>query len=121
MLATYRLTVAVARVRALSSMNSARVPEEAGSDSTPRSDAQAVKMEGGKVVARTVRRVVEVGIPVMGHIGLTPQSEHKFGGYKMQGATRAQAAGLLDDDRCLEDAGVFALVVVSVPVLEPPK
>jgi 3-methyl-2-oxobutanoate hydroxymethyltransferase len=78
-------------------------------------NAQAVKMEGGKVIARTIRRVVEVGIPVMGHIGLTPQSEHKFGGYKMQGGTRAKAAALLDDARSLEEAGVFAIVVESVP------
>jgi len=78
-------------------------------------DAQAVKMEGGKVIAATVRRVTELGIPVMGHVGLTPQSEHKFGGYRMQGRTRAQAAAVLDDARSLEEAGVFALVIESVP------
>lgn len=77
--------------------------------------AQAVKMEGGVAVAETVRRVVELGIPVMGHIGLTPQSEHKFGGYRMQGRNRAQAAALLEDARALEAAGAFAVVIESVP------
>jgi len=87
--------------------NSGRCLKEAG--------AQAVKMEGGGVIAGTVRRVVEMGIPVMGHIGLTPQWEHKLGGYRMQGRNRAQVAALLEDAKAMEEAGAFALVVESVP------
>lgn len=78
-------------------------------------NAQAVKMEGGTAVADAVGRAVELGIPVMGHIGLTPQSEHKFGGYRMQGRDRAQAAALIEDAKALEAAGAFALVVELVP------
>ncbi len=77
--------------------------------------AQAVKLEGGAVVAETVRRLVEAGIPVMGHIGLTPQSLHKFGGYKVQGKTAKAAAKLLNDALALEEAGAFGIVLELVP------
>ncbi len=77
--------------------------------------AQAVKLEGGVSVAEKVRRVVECGIPVMGHIGLTPQSVHQFGGFKVQGKTRETAARMLEDARALEEAGAFSVVLETVP------
>ena len=77
--------------------------------------AQAVKLEGGETVAETVRRIVECGIPVMGHIGLTPQSVNLLGGYKVQGKTPKAAARLLGDAQVLEEAGAFAVVLESVP------
>jgi len=77
--------------------------------------AQAVKLEGGERVAEVVHRVVECGIPVMGHIGLTPQSIHQLGGFKVQGKTREAAVRLLKDARALEEAGAFAIVLESIP------
>jgi len=77
--------------------------------------AKAVKLEGGVVRVPTVQALVENGIPVLGHIGLTPQSVHEFGGYKVQGRTATAAEELLRDARALEAAGVFALVVEGVP------
>jgi len=77
--------------------------------------AQTVKLEGGESVAETVRRVVRCGIPVMGHIGLTPQSVHQFGGFKVQGKTKDAARQLLADAKALEEAGAFAMVLESVP------
>ena len=76
---------------------------------------EAVKLEGGRFVAKTVARIVEVGIPVMGHLGLTPQSIHKFGTYKVRATKPAEAEALKDDARALQDAGVFALVLEKVP------
>ncbi len=73
--------------------------------------AHAVKLEGGEAVADAVRAVVAAGIPVMGHVGLTPQSVHLFGGFKVQ----RDAAQLLADARAVADAGAFAVVVESVP------
>jgi 3-methyl-2-oxobutanoate hydroxymethyltransferase len=87
--------------------NAARFIQEAG--------AQSVKLEGGVTVAATVRRIVDCGIPVMGHIGLTPQSINAFGGHKIQGKTPAAAQKLLDDAAALEQAGVFAIVLETVP------
>ncbi|MFC2001867.1 3-methyl-2-oxobutanoate hydroxymethyltransferase [Chloroflexota bacterium] len=87
--------------------NAARFIQEGG--------AQAVKLEGGVTVAEKVRRMVECGIPVMGHIGLTPQSIHQFGGFKAQGKTPEAAARLLKDARALEEAGAFAIVLETVP------
>lgn len=78
--------------------------------------AQAVKLEGGREVAETVRVLVSAGIPVMGHIGLTPQSVHQLGGYRVQGRDAASARRLLEDARILEEAGVFAIVLECVPV-----
>jgi 3-methyl-2-oxobutanoate hydroxymethyltransferase len=77
--------------------------------------AGAVKLEGGVAVAETVRRIVTAGIPVMGHVGLTPQSVHQLGGYKVQAKEAASAAVLLDDCRALQDAGAFAVVLECVP------
>jgi len=81
--------------------------------------AEAVKLEGGVHVADAVRRLAEVDIPVMGHVGLTPQSVHRMGGHKVQGRRSGHAAGesgrLLEDARALEDAGAFAIVVEGVP------
>lgn len=76
---------------------------------------QAVKLEGGVRVAATVRRLVEAGIPVMGHLGFTPQSVYAFGGYTVQGKTQAAADALLQDAQALEQAGAFAIVVEMVP------
>ncbi|HLY67255.1 MAG TPA: 3-methyl-2-oxobutanoate hydroxymethyltransferase, partial [Chloroflexota bacterium] len=77
--------------------------------------AQAVKLEGGVSVAVTVRRLVDTGIPVMGHIGLTPQSVHQLGGYKVQGKTVQLAAKLLADAAALDQAGAFSIVLEGVP------
>ncbi|MFS8570959.1 MAG: 3-methyl-2-oxobutanoate hydroxymethyltransferase [Thermaerobacter sp.] len=77
--------------------------------------AQAVKLEGGAAVVDTVRRLVEAGIPVMGHLGLTPQSVHALGGYRVQGRTEAAARQLLEDAQRLAEAGAFALVLEMVP------
>jgi 3-methyl-2-oxobutanoate hydroxymethyltransferase len=77
--------------------------------------AQAVKLEGGVTVAEKVRRIVECGIPVMGHIGLTPQSIHQFGGFKLQGKTPEAAARLLKDAQALEEAGAFSIVLETIP------
>jgi 3-methyl-2-oxobutanoate hydroxymethyltransferase len=87
--------------------NAARFIQEAG--------AQSVKLEGGEVMAETVKRVVAAGIPVMGHIGLTPQSINQLGGFKVIGKTPEAALRLLNDARALDDAGVFAIVLECVP------
>ena len=87
--------------------NAARFIQEGG--------AQAVKLEGGEVVADRVSRLVACGIPVQGHIGLTPQSVHQIGGYKVVGKTPEVAVRLLNDARALEEAGVFSIVLECVP------
>jgi len=87
--------------------NAGRFIQEAG--------AQAVKLEGGVNVAEKVRKIVECGIPVMGHIGLTPQSINQLGGHKIQGKTSEAAARLLKDAQALEAAGAFAIVMETVP------
>jgi 3-methyl-2-oxobutanoate hydroxymethyltransferase len=87
--------------------NAARFIQEGG--------AQAVKLEGGITVAEKVKRIVDCGIPVMGHIGLTPQSIHQLGGFKAQGKTLDKARGLIKDAEALEDAGAFAIVLETVP------
>jgi len=87
--------------------NAARFIQEGG--------AQAVKLEGGVTVAEAVKRIVECGIPVMGHIGLTPQSIHQLGGHKVQGKTPEAAKQLLKDAQALEQAGAFAVVLELVP------
>ncbi len=78
--------------------------------------AQAVKLEGGVTVAEKVSRIVECGIPVMGHIGLTPQSIYQFGGHRVQGRTPEAAIRLLEDAQALEQAGAFAIVLETIPV-----
>jgi 3-methyl-2-oxobutanoate hydroxymethyltransferase len=87
--------------------NAGRFLQEAG--------CQAVKLEGGVTVADKIRRVVDCGIPVMGHIGLTPQSINAFGGHKIQGKTPEAATRLLADARAVEQAGAFAVVLETVP------
>lgn len=77
--------------------------------------AQAVKVEGGSKRAGLVRALVDNEIPVMGHIGLTPQSIHKLGGFKVQGKDEESAAMLMEDARSLQDAGVFAMVLECIP------
>jgi 3-methyl-2-oxobutanoate hydroxymethyltransferase len=87
--------------------NAARLMQEGG--------AHTVKLEGGVSVADTVRRIVDAGVPVMGHIGLTPQSVNALGGYRVQGRTKAAARRVLEDARALEDAGAYAVVLECVP------
>lgn len=87
--------------------NAGRLLQEGG--------ATAVKLEGGSHVVPLVRRMVEVGIPAMGHLGLTPQSVNQFGGHKVQGKTPAAAAKLVNDARALEEAGAFAVVLETIP------
>ena len=87
--------------------NAGRLVQEGG--------AQSVKLEGAGPTVEKVRRIVEAGIPVMGHLGLTPQSVHQFGGYRVQGKARRQALRLLEDARALEDAGAYSLVLELVP------
>jgi 3-methyl-2-oxobutanoate hydroxymethyltransferase len=84
-----------------------RYVQEAGMD--------AVKIEGGRIMAATARRIVGAGIPVQGHIGLTPQSVNTLGGWRVQGKTARAALDLMDDALALEDAGVFSIVLESVP------
>jgi 3-methyl-2-oxobutanoate hydroxymethyltransferase len=88
--------------------NAGRLVKESG--------AQAVKVEGGREIAPLVRRVVTAGIPVMGHVGLTPQSVHAMGGFKVQGRTTEAAARILEDACALEEAGAYAVVLEGVPV-----
>jgi len=75
----------------------------------------AVKLEGGAQHAELVSKLVACGIPVMGHIGLTPQSFHQLGGFKIQGRERGQAEQLLDDARALQEAGAYSLVLEGIP------
>jgi len=87
--------------------NAGRVLQESG--------AQGVKLEGGRPMADTVRALVERGIPVIGHLGLTPQSVHALGGYRVQGRDAERAAELLSDAKALEDAGACAIVLELLP------
>lgn len=77
--------------------------------------AEAVKLEGGAPFAETVRRLVDAGIPVMGHLGLTPQSIHQFGSYRARGRDVGEQQRIVDDATQLEQAGAFALVLEKVP------
>ncbi|MBA2493151.1 MAG: 3-methyl-2-oxobutanoate hydroxymethyltransferase [Acidobacteria bacterium] len=77
--------------------------------------AEAVKLEGGRNRVELVKRLIDEEIPVMGHIGLTPQSVHKLGGYAVQGKTAVDAQRLIEDAKMLEDAGAFAIVLELVP------
>lgn len=87
--------------------NAGRLMKEAG--------CGAVKLEGGSRSVDAVRLMTENGIPVMGHLGLTPQSIHQFGSYKERGVTQEEAQTILDDARKLEDAGAFAIVLEKIP------
>jgi 3-methyl-2-oxobutanoate hydroxymethyltransferase len=77
--------------------------------------AEAVKIEGGQKRANLIRRLLDAEVPVMGHIGLTPQSQHMLGGYKVQGRTLESVHALLADAQAIEDAGAFALVLEGIP------
>jgi 3-methyl-2-oxobutanoate hydroxymethyltransferase len=77
--------------------------------------AEAVKLEGGVEVAELVRRLVRAGIPVVGHVGLTPQSIHQLGGFKVQGRSDDQRARILEDARAVAEAGAYAIVIEAVP------
>lgn len=88
--------------------NAGRFFKEAGCD--------AVKLEGGREVCKAVRAIVDAGMPVMGHIGLTPQTAGKLGGFKVQGKDVQSARRLLEEARALEEAGVFSLVLECIPV-----
>ncbi|WIW70240.1 3-methyl-2-oxobutanoate hydroxymethyltransferase [Anaerosinus gibii] len=87
--------------------NAGRIMKESG--------AQAVKVEGGKEIIEVVRAMVDAGIPVVGHLGLTPQSIHQLGGFKVQGKDMETAQKMIDDAKLLADAGVCALVLECVP------
>jgi len=87
--------------------NAGRFLQEAG--------AEGVKLEGGSPVVDSVARLVSLGIPVMGHLGLTPQSVHKIGGYKIQGRNKSQADLFLQDALLLQEAGAFSIVLEKIP------
>lgn len=81
------------------------------------SKVEAVKLEGGEEVLNTIKKIVESGIPVMGHLGLTPQSVHKFGGYGVRGESEKESAKILNDAKKLEEAGVFSIVLEKIPAI----
>ncbi|MBI5434578.1 MAG: 3-methyl-2-oxobutanoate hydroxymethyltransferase [Planctomycetes bacterium] len=87
--------------------NAGRMIKEAG--------AEAVKLEGGAAIAKTIEKIVGVGIPVMGHLGLTPQSIHRFGTYQVRATEPEEADEVRRDAKALEAAGVFAIVIEKVP------
>lgn len=88
-------------------ISAGRMMKEAG--------AHAVKLEGGKPIAKTVKRIIDAGIPVMGHLGLTPQSIYKFGTYKVRAKDEEEAEQLVEDAKKLEKAGVFSIVLEKIP------
>jgi 3-methyl-2-oxobutanoate hydroxymethyltransferase len=88
-------------------LNAGRLIKEGG--------AQAVKLEGGVHMAATIRAIVDIDIPVVGHIGLTPQSIHRMGGFKVQGREEEQARQIFADAKAVEEAGAFAMVLEGVP------
>ena len=98
---TYQVTVPDA-IR-----NAGRLMQEGG--------AAAVKLEGGRPILDVVRRLVEIGIPVMGHLGVRPQSVHQLGGYAQRGTQPQEAGAIVEDAAALEDAGAFAIVLESIP------
>lgn len=98
---TYQVTAKEALI------NAGRMMKEAG--------AHAVKLEGGHAIADTVKRIVDAGIPVMGHLGLTPQSIYKFGTYKVRAKEDEEAEQLMKDALELEKAGVFSIVLEKIP------
>jgi 3-methyl-2-oxobutanoate hydroxymethyltransferase len=87
--------------------NAGRLVQDAG--------AEAVKLEGGKEVANAIEAIVNAGIPVVGHLGLTPQSVNKFGGFKVQGKNEAAARQLIQDAKILTEAGAFSIVLECIP------
>lgn len=99
--ASYQISVEGAR------LNAARLVKEGG--------AGAVKLEGGRRSAAVIRAIVEMGVPVMAHVGLTPQSVHNMGGYRVQGRTAEAADAVAADARAVEEAGAFSVVLEGVP------
>lgn len=99
------LTFGVSREQTLK--NAARLIQESG--------AEAVKLEGGRAVADTIKAIVDAGIPVLAHIGLLPQSIHQQGGYRVQGRDADLAEKIMDDARAVQDAGAFAVVLEGMP------
>jgi 3-methyl-2-oxobutanoate hydroxymethyltransferase len=100
------MTYKVSTTQALES--AARMVQEGG--------VESVKLEGGVELAPTIAKVVDAGIPVVGHVGLTPQSVHALGGFRMQGKNRAARLRILDDARAVAEAGAFCLVLESMPL-----
>lgn len=88
-------------------ISAGRMMKEAG--------AHAVKLEGGRAITKTVKKIVDAGIPVMGHLGLTPQSIYKFGTYKVRAKEEQEAEELIEDAKKLEKAGVFSIVLEKIP------
>lgn len=88
-------------------LSAGRMMKEAG--------AHAIKLEGGRPMLKTIEKIVQMGIPVMGHLGLTPQSIYKFGTYKVRAREEAEAKQLLEDALGLQEAGAFALVLEKIP------
>ncbi|NLC69910.1 MAG: 3-methyl-2-oxobutanoate hydroxymethyltransferase [Desulfuromonadaceae bacterium] len=88
-------------------LNAGRLVKEGG--------AHAVKLEGGVAMRDTIRALVDIDIPVMGHVGLTPQSVHRMGGYRVQGRKEEEARRLLEDARAVEEAGAFSIVLEGIP------
>lgn len=99
------LSFQVGREQAL--RNAGRFLQEAG--------AEAIKLEGGVAMSDTIAAIVNAGIPVMGHVGLTPQSVHRFGGYKIQGREKGQHEFIIRDALAVQDAGAFAIVLEGIP------
>jgi 3-methyl-2-oxobutanoate hydroxymethyltransferase len=89
-------------------LNAGRFLQEAG--------AEAVKLEGGVAMRDTLEAIVQIGIPVMGHIGLTPQSVHRFGGYKIQGKNKDRRETILNDAVAVQESGAFAVVLEGMPM-----
>ncbi|MEA2016183.1 MAG: 3-methyl-2-oxobutanoate hydroxymethyltransferase [Actinomycetota bacterium] len=89
--------------------NAGRLLKEAG--------VEAVKLEGGEEFCKTIKKIVGSGIPVMGHLGFTPQSIYKFGGYGVRGKEEEQALKILEDAKELEEAGVFSIVLEKIPAV----
>jgi 3-methyl-2-oxobutanoate hydroxymethyltransferase len=92
-------------------------PQQAFRNATPlmSAGAQMVKLEGGRVMLETIRFLVDRGIPVCGHVGLTPQSVHQLGGYRVQGKTEDTARRVLDDAKAVEEAGAALIVLEAIP------
>jgi len=88
--------------------NAGRFLQEAG--------AEAVKLEGGVQQPETIEAIVRMGIPVMGHVGLTPQSVHRFGGYKVQGKEKEERGAILQDALAVEEGGAFSVVLEGIPL-----
>jgi len=95
------------RSRELSVMGAGRLIQEGG--------AEAVKMEGGQEIAEAIKAITEAGIPVMGHVGLVPQSVHKLGGYRVQGKDEFSAKRLIEDALAVQEAGAFSIVIEAMP------